>query len=76
MSYNKFDKVPNLYYADVDIPIKIILKDNKLDVDNVIVDIVTPKEVFVEVIGTYYKQEVYCQKHNSRKTICNRRGFL
>ena len=52
MSYQKFDKVPNLYYTDVNIPIQKVIKDNKLDVHNIIVDIVTPKEVFLEVIET------------------------
>lgn len=52
MSYNKFKEKPNLYYADVDIPIKSIIDDNNLDINNVIVDIVTPKEVFIDVIET------------------------
>ena len=50
MSYNKFLDPPNLYYADVDLPIKKIIKENKLDINNIIVDIVTPKEVFTEII--------------------------
>ena len=52
MSYQKFDQVPNLYYTDIDIPIDKVIKENKLDVNNIIVDIVTPKEVFLEVIET------------------------
>lgn len=52
MSYNKFKDKPNLYYADIDIPIKKVIEDNNLDINNIIIDIVTPKEVFVEVIET------------------------
>ena len=44
MSYKKFDKIGNIYYADIDIPIKDIIEKNNLDVNNIIVDIVTPKE--------------------------------
>lgn len=50
MSYNKFKNKFNLYYADIDISIKSIIDDNNLDVNNIIVDIVTPKEVFIDVI--------------------------
>lgn len=50
MSYNKFKEKINLYYADIDIPIQKIIEDNNLDINNIIVDIVTPKEVFIDVI--------------------------
>lgn len=59
MSYKKFDKIGNIYYADIDIPIKDVLKKNNLDVNNVIVDIVTPKEVFVDVIETCENLNLY-----------------
>lgn len=52
MSYNKFKEKVNLYYADVDISIKSIIDENNLDINNIIVDIVTPKEVFIDVIET------------------------
>lgn len=50
MSYNKSKEKINLYYADIDIPIQKIIEDNNLDINNIIVDIVTPKEVFIDVI--------------------------
>ncbi len=52
MSYNKFKEKVNLYYADIDMPIQKVIKDNNLDINNIIVDIVTPKEVFIDVIET------------------------
>lgn len=52
MSYNKFKEKVNLYYADIDISIQKIIEDNNLDINNIIVDIVTPKEVFIDVIET------------------------
>ena len=50
MSYNKFKEKINLYYAYIDLPIQKIIEDNNLDINNIIVDIVTPKEVFIDVI--------------------------
>lgn len=52
MSYNKFKEKVNLFYADIDIPINKVIEDNKLDINNIIIDIVTPKEIFVEIIET------------------------
>ena len=52
MSYNKFKEKVNLYYADIDISIQKIIEDNNLDINNIIVDIVTPKEVIINVIET------------------------
>lgn len=59
MSYNKFENKVNIYYADVDIPIKNVIEDNNLNIDNIIVDIVTPKEVFLEVIETCEELGLY-----------------
>lgn len=50
MSYNKFSQKMDLYYADIDLPIGRVMEDNKLNPRDVIVDIVTPKEVFFDII--------------------------
>ena len=47
------------YYADINEGIKEIIEKNKLDKENLIIDITTPKEVFFEIIDQCEKLGLY-----------------
>lgn len=63
-SYKKFKKVGNIYFVDIEgkikdhnidnnnvhLTIKEAIKDNKLEINNLIVDICTPKSVFMNIV--------------------------
>lgn len=63
-SYKKFEKIGRIYFVDIDGKIKnenikdskvyssieSTIKKEKLDVNNIIVDICTPKSVFLDII--------------------------
>ena len=50
--YDKSGYVINKYYADIDEGIEEVITKNNLDKSNLIIDIVTPKEVFLDIISS------------------------
>ena len=64
-SYKKFKKIGNIYFVDIDgkiknkninknyvyLTIEDVVKSNNIDVNNVVVDICTPKSVFIKIIN-------------------------
>lgn len=63
-SYDKFEKIGRRFFVDIDgkikneniktnkvyLSIKEVIEENELDVNNVVVDICTPKSVFIKII--------------------------
>ena len=75
-SYKKFEKIGRIYFVDIDGKIKNenikdskvytnienTVKEEKLDVNNIIVDICTPKSVFLDII-------MECKKLNIKNIL-------
>ncbi len=75
-SYKKFEKIGRIYFVDIDGKIKnenikdskvyanieSTVKEEKLDVNNIIVDICTPKSVFLDII-------MECKKLNIKNIL-------
>ena len=57
--YEKSGYVIYKYYADIDEGIEEVIAKNNLDKSNLIIDIVTPKEVFLDIIDTCDRLELY-----------------
>lgn len=57
--YDKSGYVINKYYADIDEGIEEVITKNNLDKSNLIIDIVTPKEVFLDIIDTCERLGLY-----------------
>lgn len=64
-SYQKFKKIGKIYFVDIDgkiknknikttkvyTSIKNVIEDNKLNIENIVIDICTPKSVFLDIIN-------------------------